>query len=93
MESIIQSDKECYVCRTTSDLHSHHIYFGNSNRKQSEKYGMKVWLCGRHHNMSNEGVHFNKELNTHLKQLAQEVFEQETGNREQFRMIFGRSYI
>lgn len=93
MESIIQSGKECYVCKTTSDLHSHHIFFGTSNRKQSEKYGMKVWLCGRHHNLSNEGVHFNKELDTHLKQLAQEVFEQETGNREQFRMIFGRSYI
>jgi hypothetical protein len=93
MESVIQQEKECYVCRTTQGLHSHHIFSGTANRKQSEVYGMKVWLCGRHHNLSNEGVHFNKELDTHLKQVAQRRYEELYGNRESFRTVFGKSYL
>lgn len=92
MKSIIQKSKECFVCRTVYGLHEHHIFYGTSNRKLSEKYGLKVWLCGADHNMSNRGVHFNKELDIKLKQLAQRKFE-ETHTREEFRTIFGKSWL
>ena len=42
--------------------------------------------------MSNQGIHFNKELDTSVKQMAQEIFE-ETHTREEFREIFGKSYL
>ena len=90
MKSIIQSEKECYVCKTTQGLHKHHI-FGASNRKHSERFGLTVFLCGYHHNMSDASVHFNKELDTHLKQLAQMKFE-ETYNKS-FLEVFGRNYL
>ena len=61
-KSIMQTEKRCYVCGTTYNLHDHHIFYGTANRKQSEKHGFKVFLCGRHHNLSNEGVHFNPDL-------------------------------
>ena len=93
MESIIQTEKECYVCKTTCNLHDHHIIYGTSNRKNSEKYGLKVWLCGMHHNLSSAGVHFNKDLDLHLKKLAQEHFESKIGTRNEFRSIFGKSYL
>ena len=51
MNSIIQSKKECYVCHRQGVLHKHHV-FGGSNRKNSERYGMTVWLCPADHNMS-----------------------------------------
>lgn len=92
MKSIIQTTKECYVCKTTFNLQDHHIIYGTSNRKQSEKYGLKVWLCQEHHTGST-GVHFNKSLDNHLKKLAQEHFEAEYGTREYFRSVFGRSYL
>lgn len=92
-KSIIQTEKECYVCKTTIGLHKHHIFFGVANRKLSELYGMTVWLCPRHHNMSNEGVHYNRELDLHLKRLAQEHYEARYGTREDFRETFGRSYL
>lgn len=92
MKSIIQKNKECFVCRTVYGLHDHHIFYGTSNRKLSEKYGLKVWLCGVDHNLSNRGVHFNKELDLKLKQLAQRKFE-ETHTREEFRTIFGKSWL
>ena len=91
MNSIIQEKKECYVCKTKYGLHEHHCIYGTANRKQSEKYGLKVWLCGRHHNLSNEGVHFNKELDLQIKRMAQKKFE-ETYQDLEFIKIFGRSY-
>ena len=92
-KSIIQSTKECFVCGTTYNLHEHHCIYGTANRKWSEKYGLKVWLCGKHHNLSNEGVHFNNVLDLQLKQLAQECFEKKIGSREDFRLYFGRSWL
>ena len=52
-KSILQSDKECYLCRkrynlrTTRGLEEHHILFGRGRRELSEQYGLKVWLCHR----------------------------------------------
>ena len=92
MESIIQDKKECWLCHTTYNLHSHHIFYGRANRKKSEKYGLKIWLCGRHHNMSNEGIHFNRELDISAKKMAQERFELKY-NRDIFRKEFGKSYL
>lgn len=79
------------MCGTTQDLHSHHI-FGGPNRKWSEAYGLKVWLCARDHNMSDAGVHFNKELDNQLKQIGQAAFE-DTFINEDFLKIFGRNYL
>lgn len=92
MDSIIQTEKECFVCGTTYNLHSHHCIYGTSNRKQSEKYGLKVWLCQEHHT-GREGVHFNKDLDILLKKLSQAHFESKCGTREDFRRIFGKSYL
>lgn len=92
MKSILQTNKQCYVCGTTYDLHSHHCIYGLANRKLSEKYGLKVWLCGRHHDLSNEGVHFNVELDLAIKQEAQRKFE-EVYPELNFRQIFGRNYL
>ena len=76
----------------TIGLHEHHIFYGNSNRKKSEQHGLKVWLCGYHHNLSNMGVHFYKPLDIKLKRLAQEKYE-ETHTREDFMREFGRNYL
>lgn len=92
MKSIIQSSKCCYVCHTRQNLHRHHIIYGSGNRSKSEQYGLTVWLCARHHNMSNEGVHCgNKELDLELKKLAQKKFE-ETYCKS-FLETFGRNYM
>lgn len=92
MKSVIQSEKECYVCKSKHGLQCHHIFFGTANRKQSEKYGLKVWLCRDHHT-GNVGVHFNKEFDTYVKKLAQVHFEKTHGSREDFRKIFGKSFL
>lgn len=93
MKSVLQENKECYVCASNLNLHEHHVFFGSANRKKSEVYGMKVWLCARHHNMSNGGVHSNRELDLRIKKMAQAYFEANIGTRDRFRKEFGKSYL
>lgn len=92
-KSIMQSEKKCYITGSTSNLHKHHIYFGNANRKISERNGFWVWLTGALHNQSNDGVHCgNKALDLKLKQECQSEFEK-THTREEFRKLIGKSYL
>lgn len=92
MESIIQKEKECFICGRTTGLHLHHCLSGTANRRLSEKYGLKIFLCWEHHNGSNNSVHHNRELELAVKQLGQSHFEL-THTREEFRAIFGKSFL
>lgn len=90
MKSIIQTEKECFICRTTYGLESHHIFPG-ANRSNSEKYGLKVWLCHRHHTGA-DSVHKQPGIMKRLQKVGQEAFEK-THTREEFINIFKRSYL
>lgn len=91
-KSIISNERFCLVCGTPINLHKHHIFFGTGNRKLSEKYGCWCFLCSRHHNMSNQGVHFNKILDLKLKQQCQKAFEYHYPDLD-FLSIFHRNYL
>ena len=70
------------------------IVFGGANRKLSEKYGLKVWLCGENcHRNGLISVHRNILTNRKVQELAQAKFEELYGDREAFRREFGRSYL
>ena len=87
MESVLQQEKECFFCGRR-DVESHHAIHGRNNRKWSEKYGLKVWLCREHHDM----IHKNRSEDIKLVRIAQEKFE-ETHTRDEFRQIFGKSFL
>lgn len=98
-KSILKTRKnECYLCKMLYDDDSwkktdeHHIFFGTSNRKNSEHYGLKVFLCDAHHEHSEEAVHVNHEMSLMLQQTAQRVFEKQY-SRELFMQVFGKNYL
>ena len=91
MKSILQTENECFLCHTTIWLEEHHI-FGASNRKKSERYGLKVKLCHFCHNEPPYGVHFNQERMLKLKQMGQLAFEKEYPDKN-FLKEFGRNYL
>lgn len=96
MESIIQKNRECFLCGKNGSmdpLEEHHIY-GGANRKHSEKYGLKVWLCGNScHRNGPLSVHRNRERSDKIKAIAQAKWEETYGNRDEFLRIFGRNYL
>lgn len=96
--SIMQADKtHCALCGQVANgdpLDKHHI-FGAYNRKWSEKYGLTVYL---HHNkchiFGKDAVHQNRGTDEMLKTAAQIKAMQYYGwTVEDFRAIFGKSYI
>ena len=93
MRSIISNEKQCVVCGRGGNLHRHHVFYGRANRKLSEKYGCWVYLCPEHHNMSNNGVHFNHDLDLRLKRQCQEAWQEINGTQEDFMKVFGRNYL
>lgn len=107
MSKSIMHDKErryCYLCAglhgdfsEKPELEEHHV-FGGPNRKWSEKYGLKVYLCKKHHTGditgSREAVHNNPSTYYAdiLKYKAQEEFEKKYGH-ELFVKTFGKNYL
>jgi hypothetical protein len=92
MKSILQDKKECYITKRTDNLHLHHIFFGTGLRKISEQNGFTVYLTAEYHNMSNKGVHFNRELDLKLKRDCQRKYEK-THSRDEFMALIGRNYL
>ncbi len=91
MVNLLQDNKQCYITGQVINLHRHHVFQG-SRRKASEKWGCWVWLTAEMHNMSNKGVHFNRELDMRIKQDMQRAFEVKHGH-DKFMEVFGKNYI
>ena len=100
-KSLLQNKKCCYVCGTTENLHYHHIFGGVANRKKSDEYLMGIYLCSPHHNMSNAGIHFNKDLDEHVKKQAEKYWILEYCDKnlsaeekiKEFIKVFGKNYL
>ena len=96
MKSILTEDNEhCFICASLGIEQRkqcvHHIFFG-ALRKTSERNGFTVPLCNRHHNMSDNSVHFDREMDIRLKRLCQKKYE-ETHSRDEFMELIGRNYL
>ena len=80
-KSILQSQKECFVCRrwynvkTVRGLEEHHVLTGPL-RSFAEQQGLMVWLCHRPHNQPGFSAHFDPALAQQLKCYAQQRFEE-----------------
>lgn len=94
MKSIIQKNKECYVCKKNNNLHFHHIMFGK-NRKKADNDLLTVYLCYEHHEGTN-GVHGKNghELDLRLKKIAEQVWlEYYNKTTEDFISRYGKNYL
>ena len=97
MKSIIQADREhCFICGKNASaeyfgLDEHHVY-GAFNRRNSEKYGLKVYIC--HDSCHINGVHKNAELNRKVQAIVQKrAMDKYSWDEETFISIFGKSYL
>ncbi len=83
-KSIMHSKRDgtCYLCMLLNDDHEtrtglqeHHAMPGTANRRLSERYGLKVYLCLQHHTAGGQAVHNNTAHKRLLQKKAQEAFE------------------
>lgn len=98
-KSIMQrKDGRCYLCEKLygndgyQQVEEHHALFGTADRKLSEHWGLKVYLCLGHHRCSSEAVHQNADMAMLIKKDAQKAFE-EKHPEISFREVFGKNYL
>ena len=93
-KSILQTKKECYITKSTTNLHKHHIFEGTANRRISEEDGLWIWLRAAWHNASDYGVHSDKELDLQLKKIAQKSWQKFYGKtKEDFIVRYGKNFL
>ena len=75
-------------------LHKHHIFGGSPNRKHSDEDGLVIFLRPEDHNMSDRGIHANREFDLYAKRKAQLRWMEFYGKtEEQFRKRYGKSWL
>ena len=76
-----------------SGLHKHHI-FGGANRKLSEQDGLFVFLPPELHNMSDIGIHFDKEFMEYAHKEGQKAYMQfYKKTKEDFIKRYRKNYL
>ena len=92
-EKSIMPPSHLYATERFEGSHRHEVFFG-SNRQKSIKLGLYVFLTPEMHNMSNKGVHFNREFDLQLKRIAQQTAMEHYGwSVERFIKEFGRNFL
>lgn len=93
-EFCIMPPSPIYSTVRSGNLHRHEVFFGTANRQKSIRDGLVVFLTPEMHNMSNRGVHFNRALDIHLKQIGQKAWMDYYGKTiDDFIREYGRNYL
>ena len=90
--SVFTDDMDHCMFTGNAPVERHHI-FGGANKKKSEMYGFIAPLRPDLHPNGVFAGKDAKEIDTKLKQMAQEYFEEHIGSREMFMTEFGRNYL
>lgn len=94
LTSVFTDDMDHCIFTGSPYIERHHIFGGSSNKKHSEKYGFVVPLrYDLHPNGARADMRYAKEIDLYLKQKAQRYFEEHYGTRDEFRQIFGKSWL
>lgn len=89
MKSVIQKERECYICGRTEPLQVHHCFEG-AYRAKAEEYGGKMYLCCACHIRAHE----NETMLQFLRERAQKALMNYYGwTEEEFRQHIGRSFL
>ena len=73
--------------------HKHHV-FGGANRNLSEKDGLYFYLKPEMHNMSDKGIHFNKDFMDYAHKVGQLAWQEYYNKtKEDFIQRYGKNYL
>lgn len=103
---ITKYEEICVICGRPAQ-HRHHCIEGNGKRELSDKYDLIMPLCAECHNMSKNSVHLNPKMKAMSNIIGQLAYERQKAIekselpfenmseelRDQFRDVFGKSYL
>ena len=75
-------------------LHRHEVFFGTANRQKSIRDGLVIFLTPEMHNMSNEGIHFNRNFDIAAKRSGERAWLDYYGKTiDDFIHEYGKNYL
>lgn len=93
-EFLIMPESEFYKTKRFKGSHRHEVFYGTANRQKSIEYGLVIFLTPEMHNMSERGIHFNREFDLTVKQIAQKAaMKHYEWNMTEWISIFGKNYL
>jgi len=86
--------RECELCGKWDYLERHHIFFGNKQRKISEKYGATINICPECHRTGPNAMHKNMFWCLQVQEQEQRRLMKKYGwSIQDFIKIFGKNYL
>ena len=75
-------------------LHRHEVFFGAANRQKSIRDGLVIFLTPELHNMSNNGIHFNRSFDIAAKRSGERAWLDYYGKTiDDFIHEYGKNYL
>lgn len=94
IEFCIMPESKLYSTKRRWNLKRHEVFYGRKQRKLSIEYGLVIFLTPEMHNMSDKGIHFDKDFDLKVKKIAQRAFmKYYKKNKRDFIEIFGKNYL
>ena len=94
IEFCIMPESKLYSTKRRWNLNRHEVFYGRKQRKLSIEYGLVIFLTPEMHNMSDKGIHYDKEFDNQVKIIGQKAFMKYYHKSvEEFRQIFGKNYL
>ena len=91
---IMKDNPPLWRNRRFNGSHRHEVFFGVRNRQKSIKDGLVVFLTPEMHNMSNKGVHQNKEFREYMQKEGQKMWmEYYNKTIDDFIKTYGKNYL
>ena len=82
------------MCVAIAKIFTYTRCFFGKNRTKSIEDGCCVYLCPTHHNMSDAGIHFNKQFDLEVKQsMERKWLETYDKTIDDFIKRYGRNYL
>ncbi len=72
----------------------HEVFFGRGKRELSIEDGLVIFITPALHNMSDIGIHFNRDFDLYAKRIAEKTWiEYYNKTEEDFIKRYGKSYL
>lgn len=82
------------MCVAQAKIFTYTRCFIGKNRQKSIEDGCCVYLCAKHHNMSDKGIHFDHSFDLQTKQVMQKKWcDHYNKTTEEFIKRYGRNYL
>lgn len=93
---LVEDMNTCYACGIEQNdyvqVECHHVFFGSYQKTWCTKRKLYLPLCGNCHR-GNNSPHMNRDIDLEYRQMAQQYYEENIGDRNQFMAEFGRNYL